>query len=67
MKSLAKCMPEYETVLSMSGVGETLGSRLIAEIGNPRLFHMQGQMRRHINQGSLPAQKGIYQSEDHLL
>lgn len=39
MRELAKAMPEYETVLAMGGVGETLAPRLIAEIGDPRMYH----------------------------
>lgn len=39
MRELAKTMPEYSTVLSMGGVGETLAPRLIAEIGDPRMYH----------------------------
>ena len=34
MDRLASTLPEYETVLSMCGVGKTLGSQLIAEIGD---------------------------------
>ncbi|MBQ3962008.1 MAG: IS110 family transposase, partial [Erysipelotrichaceae bacterium] len=39
LKSLSKEMPEYETVLHMKGIGETLAPRFIAEIGDPRRFH----------------------------
>lgn len=34
MERLASTLPEYETVLSMRGVGKTLGPQLIAEIGD---------------------------------
>ena len=34
MKELAKSLPEYATVRSMGGVGDSLAPRLIAEIGN---------------------------------
>lgn len=34
MDQLASTLPEYETVLSMRGVGKTLGPQLIAEIGD---------------------------------
>ena len=38
MNSLAEQLPEYETVLSMAGVGKTLGPQLIAEIGDISRF-----------------------------
>lgn len=34
MDKLASTLPEYETVLSMRGVGKTLGPQLMAEIGD---------------------------------
>ena len=34
MDELASSLPEYQTVLSMKGVGKTLGPQLIAEIGD---------------------------------
>jgi len=34
MDELASTLPEYETVLSMRGVGKTLGPQLMAEIGD---------------------------------
>ena len=34
MNALASTLPEYETVLSMRGVGKTLGPQLMAEIGD---------------------------------
>ena len=39
MNEIAKCMPEYATVMEMKGVGVSIGPRLIAEIGDPRRFH----------------------------
>ena len=41
MQVLAKQMPEYETVMAMKGVGDSIGPRLIAEIGDPRRFHSE--------------------------
>ena len=38
MDSLAKTLPEYQTVSSMNGVGPKTRSRLIAEIGNVTRF-----------------------------
>ena len=39
MKELAKSLPEYSTVRAMGGVGDTLASKLIAEIGDVRKMH----------------------------
>ena len=38
MNGLASTLPEYETVMSMYGVGETYGPQLIAEIGDVSRF-----------------------------
>lgn len=38
MHRLASVLPEYETVMSMYGVGEVLGPQLIAEIGDVTRF-----------------------------
>lgn len=38
MDSLASTLPEYATVMSMCGVGKTLGPQLIAEIGDVSRF-----------------------------
>lgn len=38
MNRLASTLPEYETVMSMSGVGKTLGPQLMAEIGDITRF-----------------------------
>ena len=48
--SLAKQLPEYETVLSMYGVGEITAAQLIAELGD---------VRRFANRGSIVAFAGI--------
>lgn len=60
MKSLAKQMPEYETVLSMGGVGETLAPRLIAEIGDPRLFHSGKALVAYAGLDAPPYQSGQF-------
>ena len=60
MKALAKQMPEYETVLSMGGVGETLAPRLIAEIGDPRLFHSGKALVAYAGLDAPPYQSGQF-------
>ena len=39
MNRVAAQLPEYDTVMSMYGVGKAVGPQLIAEIGDPRRFH----------------------------
>ena len=39
MKRIAEMLPEYETVMSMYGVGDKTGPQLMAEIGDTRRFH----------------------------
>lgn len=39
MKRIAEMLPEYETVMSMFGVGDKTGPQLMAEIGDTRRFH----------------------------
>ena len=39
MTEIAKQLPEYDLVMSMKGIGSSLGPRLMAEIGDPRRFH----------------------------
>lgn len=39
MTELAKSLPEFSTVRAMSGVGDVLAPRIIADIGDVRRFH----------------------------
>ena len=41
MNRLASQLPEYETVMAMTGVGKSMGPQLIAEIGDLRRFPHQ--------------------------
>lgn len=38
MNKIAATLPEYDSVMSMFGVGSVLGSQLIAEIGDVSRF-----------------------------
>lgn len=44
MIKLAMQLPEFETVLSLYGVGETLAAKLIGEIGDVRRFESKGAL-----------------------
>ena len=39
MNRVATQLPEYDTVMSMYGVGKAVGPQLMAEVGDPRRFH----------------------------
>jgi len=44
MKNLAQQLPEYSVVMSMFGVGDSLGPQLMAEIGDVRRFAHKGAL-----------------------
>lgn len=60
MREIAKTFPEYETVISMGAVGETLAPRLIAEIGDPRYFHSAKALIAYAGIDAPPYQSGQF-------
>jgi transposase len=60
MRELAKSLKEYEVVMAMPGVGEILGPRLIAEIGDVRRFHSAGALIAFAGLDSPPFQSGNF-------
>lgn len=44
VRRLAKLLPEYNTVLSMYGVGDITGAQLMAELGDVRRFNNRGSI-----------------------
>ena len=60
LKDLSKEMPEYETVLSMKGIGTTLAPRFIAEIGDPRRFHSAKALIAYAGIDAPPYQSGQF-------
>ena len=60
MNELAKKLPEYETVLSMVGVGKSIGPRLMAEIGDPRRFHSAKALIAYAGIDAPPYQSGKF-------
>ena len=58
MHLLAAKLPEYNTVMSMYGVGPTLGSQLMAEIGDVRRFHSKGALIAFSGIDAPPYQSG---------
>lgn len=58
MQELAKNLKEYTTVRAMSGVGDTLAPRIIAEIGDIRRFHSGSSLVAFAGIDAPPYQSG---------
>ena len=58
MNRIASQLPEYPVVLSLHGVGTTLGRQLIAEIGDVRRFHNRKALIAYAGIDSSPYQSG---------
>ena len=69
MDSLASQLPEYPVVMSMFGVGTTLGPQLIAEIGDVHKFTKRSQLTAFagvdpgVNESGDYAQKSVHTSK----
>ena len=69
MNSLASKLPEYPVVMSMFGVGTTLGPQLIAEIGDIHKFSKRSQLTAFagvdpgVNESGDYAQKSVHTSK----
>lgn len=65
MNLLASKLPEYPVVMSMMGIGPSLGPQLIAEIGNIQRFSRKGALTAFagvdpgVNQSGSYSQKGV--------
>lgn len=62
MQSLAKTLPEYEIVRSMSGVADILAPRLIAEIGDIKRYHNKHSLIAYAGLDAPPYQSGSFTS-----
>ncbi len=60
LQTIAKNLPEYETVRSMNGVGEVLAGRLIAEIGDVRRFETASALVAYAGIDAPPYQSGNF-------
>ena len=58
MNRIASQLPEYPAVLSLHGVGTTLGPQLIAEIEDIRRFHNRNALIAYAGIDSSPYQSG---------
>ena len=60
MNSLSSSLPEYDTVMSLYGVGSVLGSQLIAEIGDVSRFKNKKALVGFAGIDAPPCQSGNY-------
>lgn len=60
MQKVASSLPEYEVVRAMSGVGDVLAPRLIAEIGDIRRFHSGSALIAYAGIDSPPYESGMF-------
>lgn len=64
MQELAKTLPEYQTVLDMKCIGETLAPRLIAEIGDIRKYHNKHSLIAYAGIDAPPYQSGTFNATE---
>jgi transposase len=60
MRMLASELREYDTVMSMPGIGNILGPRLISEIGDVRRFHSGSALVAYAGLDAPPFQSGTF-------
>ena len=60
MQMLAQMLPEYPVVRAMNGVGDTLASKLIAEIGDVRRFRCGSCLVAYAGIDAPPFQSGAF-------
>lgn len=63
MDALARELPEYETVMAMYGVGNTLGLQLMAELGDVRRFAHRGAITAFAGVDPGSNQSGTHESK----
>lgn len=64
MLSLSSQLPEYPAVMSLFGVGETLGPQLMAEIGDVRRFERKQSLVAFAGVDAPPYQSGAFESKN---
>ena len=63
MRRLSAMLPEYEVVMAMHGVGDTLGPQLMAEIGDVRRFYSKKALVAFAGLDSPPYQSGTFEAQ----
>ncbi len=62
MNELAKSLPEFSIVREMSGVGDVLAPRIIAEIGDVRRFHSASALIAYAGIDTPPYESGDFRA-----
>lgn len=63
MQRLAEQLPEYPIVMSMYGVGDSLGPQLMAEVGDVRRFSHKASLAAFAGVDPTPNQSGTYEAK----
>lgn len=63
MNRLAEQLPEYHVVMSLYGVGNSLGPQLMAEIGDVSRFTHKGSLTAFAGVDPTPNQSGTYEAK----
>jgi transposase len=64
MDKLSAQLPEYATVMAMTGTGKVLGPQLMAEIGDVTRFHGKHALTAFAGLDSPPFQSGTFESKE---
>ena len=64
MTELAKSLPEFSVVREMSGVGDVLAPRIIAEIGDVRRFHSASALIAYAGIDTPPYESGDFRASN---
>ena len=67
MNKISATLPEYDTVMSMFGVGSVLGSQLIAEIGDVSRFTTKKALVRFAGLDASPFQSGNFNPQSRAI
>lgn len=63
MRRLSAMLPEYDVVMAIHGVGDTLGPQLMAEIGDVRRFYSKKALVAFAGLDSPPYQSGTFEAQ----
>lgn len=67
MQRLSSSLPEYDTVMALYGVGDVLGSQLIAEIGDVGRFRSKKSLIAFAGIDSPPDQSGLVNKQSKVI
>ena len=63
MRRLARQLPEFPAVMSLYGVGDSIGPQLMAEIGDVRRFSHKGALTAFAGVDPMPNESGDYEAK----